>query len=273
LACGTVDAAVQAAPDGQMTSTQPVADEADALAKKLSNPIAAMISVPFQSNFDWGGGPRGDGFQYKMNIQPVIPFHLNDCWNLITRTIIPVIQQDDIAGTYARPSGSQFGLGDTVFSAWLSPAEPTSSGWILGAGPALMLPTGTQDMLTANQWGAGPTIIALKMQDKVTYGALVNHIWSYGGRGGRSRVNLTFMQPFVTYLLGGGWTAALNTESTYDWTGGEWTIPVNLMINKMFEVGKMPMQGQFGVRYYADKPANGPDWGLRLTITMLLPNS
>ena len=271
LAPAGTHAAVQATHDGQMTSNQAPADDADALAKKLANPIAAMISVPFQNNFDWGGGPRGDGFQYKMNIQPVIPFHLNEDWNLITRTIIPVVQQDDVAGTYLRPSGSQFGLSDTLFSAWLSPVKPTSGGWIWGLGPALLFPTGTDDMLTANQWAAGPTAIALKQDGKFTYGALANQVWSYAGNGGRASVNQTFFQPFFVYGPGGGWSFALNTESTYDWTGNQWTIPINLMANKVSKIGTLPVQWQAGVRYYADKPDNGPDWGLRFGFTLLLP--
>lgn len=270
LASGGAQAAVQAA-DGQMTSSQAPASDADELAQKLANPIAAMISVPFQNNFDWGGGPRGDGFQYKMNIQPVIPFKLNDTWNLITRTIIPVIQQDDIAGTYARPSGSQFGLGDTSFSAWLSPVAPTSSGWIWGVGPSMLLPTGTDNMLTGNQWGLGPTAIVLKQDGKFTYGALVSHTWSLAGRGGAQRLNLTFLQPFFAYNPGGGWTYSLNTESSYDWTGEQWTIPINLMVSKMIKLGKTPAQLQVGVRYYADAPDNGADWGARLGLTLLFP--
>jgi hypothetical protein len=240
----------------------------DALAKKLANPIASMISVPFQNNFDWGGGPNGDGFQWKMNIQPVIPFHLNDDWNLITRTIIPVISQKNIIGTT-----SQSGLSDTLLAAWFSPKEPTSNGWILGAGPALLFPTGTDDLLTANQWGAGPTAIALRQQGKFTYGALANHVWSYAGSGGRAQLNQTFLQPFFTYLPGGGWTYAINTESSYDWAASQWTIPINVSVSKMILIKETSTQWQVGARYYAAKPDNGPNWGLRFNVTIIIPES
>src|SRR6266571_282840 len=117
------------------------AQEAE-LAKKLQNPVAALIQVPLQNNFDFGGGPSGDGFQYKLNIQPVIPISLNEDWNLISRTILPVVYQENIIGT-----SSQSGLSDTSESLFFSPKAPTSGGWIWGAGPVLLLPTATDDRL------------------------------------------------------------------------------------------------------------------------------
>lgn len=267
------DAASVAEPDGSMITTSSAASEeaGDSLAQQLANPIAALISVPFQNNFDFGAGPNGDGFQWKMNVQPVIPLSLNETWNLITRTIIPVVSQSDVGGTRLNPSGSQTGLSDTVFSAWFSPKEANSSGWIWGVGPAMLIPTGTDTLLTSNQWAAGPTVIALKQSGKFTYGALVNHLWSYAGTGGRSRVNTTFIQPFVSYLPGDGWTYSLNTESSYDWTGSQWTLPINLMAAKMITIGKMPTQWQLGARYYAAKADQGPEWGLRFGVTLLFP--
>lgn len=252
-------------------ATAPGGARVDALAKKLANPIASLNIVPFQNNFDWGGGPRGDGFQWKMNIQPVIPFKLNDDWNLITRTIVPVIHQDDIAGTFARPSGSQTGLGDTLFSAWFSPVEPSSNGWILGIGPALSLPTGTHDLLTSDKWAAGPTVIALKQEKGWTYGALLNHLWDFAGRDSRSSVNNTFIQPFLTLNRPGGWSYTINTESSYNWQANQWTVPVNIMINKVVKFGKQPVQFQLGGRYYVEKPDSGPEWGLRCGVIFLFP--
>jgi hypothetical protein len=264
-------AAVQANDSHLSTTSDTAPVSADELAKKLANPIASMISVPFQNNFDWGAGPNGDGFKWSMNIQPVIPIKLNDRWNLITRTIIPIVSQDDIGGTPLMPSGSQTGLGDVLVSAWFSPVEPTSNGWILGVGPALSFPTGTNNLLTSDKWLAGPTVIALKQQGSWTYGALVNHLWDYAGDDSRGSVNNTFIQPFLSLNQPGGWTYSLNTESSYDWQASQWTVPVNLAVSKLVKFGNQPVQFQLGGRYYVEKPDNGPEWGLRFGVTFLFP--
>jgi hypothetical protein len=243
-----------------------VADDAAELAKKLSNPVAALISVPLQNNFDFGAGPNGDGFQYKLNIQPVVPFSLNADWNLISRTIVPYVYQEDVIGT-----SSQSGLSDTVQSLFLSPKEPTGGGWIWGAGPVLLLPTATDDLLGTEKWGAGPTAVLLKQEHGWTYGALANHIWSFAGEDSRADVNATFLQPFLNYTTKKHTTFTLNSESTYDWENEQWTVPLNLGVAQLLKVGKLPVQFLVGGRYYAEKPANGPDWGLRFAITFLFP--
>jgi len=242
------------------------ADAAAELAKKLSNPVAALISVPLQSNFDFGAGPNGDGFQYKLNIQPVIPFSLSEDWNLISRTILPVISQHDVIGT-----SSQDGLSDTLQSFFFSPKEPTSGGWIWGVGPALLLPTATDELLGTEKWGAGPTAVLLKQEHGWTYGMLANHIWSFAGDSERADVNSTYLQPFLTYTTKKQTSFTFNTESTYDWEAEQWTVPLNVGVAQLMKVGKMPIQFQFGGRYYADHPDNGPEWGLRFTVTFLFP--
>jgi hypothetical protein len=155
-------------------------DESQELAKQLSNPVASLISVPFQFNYDEGFGPN-DGERVTLNIQPVIPISLNDDWTLISRTILPVIWQNDIA----RDSGEQSGLGDITQSLFFSPKNPGPSGIIWGVGPAFLVPTGTDDLLGTGKWGAGPTAVVLKQIDGWTVGALANHIWSFAGDGDR----------------------------------------------------------------------------------------
>jgi hypothetical protein len=239
---------------------------AAALAKATLNPIASLISVPLQNNFDFGGGPDGDGFQYKLNIQPVIPISLTEDWDVISRTILPYIYQDNINGT-----SSQSGLSDTVQSFFFSPVKPTPSGWIWGGGPVLQLPTATDDLLGEEKWGAGPTGVVLKQQGPWTYGMLFNHIWSFAGEDERPDVNRTFLQPFVAYTTKTFTSFGLNTESTYDWTGDQWNVPINLFVQQLLKIGKQPIALQFGGRYYAEGPSGGPEWGLRFQIQLLFP--
>jgi hypothetical protein len=241
-------------------------DEAAELAKKLSNPVAALISVPFQNNFEFGGGPNDDGFRYLLNFQPVIPISLNTNWNLISRTILPIIKQHDLVN-----NGSQSGLGDITQSLFFSPKAPTSSGWIWGAGPAFLIPTATEDLLGTEKLGLGPTAVVLKQEHGWTYGALANQIWSVAGNDSRQDISATFLQPFLSYTTKHQTTLTLNTESSYDWKNEQWTVPINLMLAQLVKVGKMPVQFQVGVKYYADGPTSSPDWGIRFTVICLFP--
>ncbi len=252
--------------------TRPVAataDEGDAteLAKKLQNPVASLNSVPFHSNFDSGIGPRNDGFRYTLNVQPVIPISLTTDLNLITRVILPVIYQTDIFPG----SGDQFGLGDTTASFFLSPSKPLLGSLILGVGPVFLLPTGTDDLLSARKWGAGPTLVALTQQGPWTVGILANHIWSFAGDDDRPPVSSTFLQPFLAYALPGAVTLSLNTESTYDWKSEQWTVPIQLGVSKVFKFGKLPVSLGLNGRYWAERPDSAPEWGIRFIATFLFP--
>jgi hypothetical protein len=235
------------------------------LAKKLQNPVANLISVPFQNNVDFRIGPK-DALRYTLNVQPVIPISLSENWNLITRTIVPIIYAEPpVAG-----AGYHSGLGDVVQSFFLSPTQPVK-GWILGAGPVFLWPTASNNALGGGKWGAGPTAVALRQENGWTYGALANHIWSYAGDSNRQEVNATFLQPFVAYTTKTYTTVGLNTESTYDWTNDQWTVPVNLTVAQLLKIGKLPIQFTIGGRYYAARPAGGPDWGIRFAVTFLFP--
>lgn len=243
-------------------------DEAAELAKKLANPVASLISVPIQANYDENLGPDEDGSVWRINIQPVIPITLNDDWNLISRTILPVVDQSDIPTNGVNESG----IGDVLQSVFFSPKEPGERGWIWGAGPVLLLPTGSEDALSTEKWGAGPTAVGLKQVGPWTYGALVNHVWSFEGEDDRADVNATFIQPFLTYITKTKTTLALNTESTYDWEGEEWSVPINVNVLQLLKIGPQIMQVGVGARYWADSPDGGPeDWGARAQLTFLFP--
>ncbi len=236
-------------------------------AKKLANPLASMISLPIQANYQPNMGANDEGSQWLTNVQPVIPIELNDDWNIISRTIIPLISKD----TGIPGESTINAVGDIVQSAWLSPKELTDNGWVWGVGAAFLIPSGSE--LSARKWGIGPTAVALKQDGPWTYGGLTNHIWDFAGSDGvTTQVNQTFVQPFLTYITPQAVTVALNTESTYDWRAEQWTVPVNLMVMKVLKVGTQLVQVGGGVTYWAEAPESGPEgWGARLILTFIFP--
>lgn len=238
-----------------------------AIAKQLANPVANLISVPFQYNYNDGFGPQ-DGHQSYVNVQPVIPFSVSPDWNVIVRTIVPVIDQTDVVpGT-----GSQFGLGNTTQSLFLSPKKPGADGIVWGVGPVFLWPTATEDELGPDKWGAGPTVVALKQTGPWTVGFLGNHIWSYAGDDDAEDISSTFLQPFVNYTTKKATSFTFNTETTYDWKDSEWSVPINADVFQLIKVGGQRLQVGGGVRYWAQSPEGGAqDWGARFAVTFLFP--
>ncbi|QDK98444.1 transporter [Acinetobacter tandoii] len=243
------------------------ADTAD-LAKQLSNPVAAMISVPFQFNYDENIGANEDIERYQLNIQPVVPISLNEDWNLISRTVLPVVVQ-----TYGDSAkDDDWGTGDTVQSLFLSPKEPGPGGIIWGFGPAMLLPTASEKTLGADQWGLGPTGVVLKQMNGWTFGALANHIWAVEHKDNAEGVSSTFVQPFITYTYPNSVTIALNSEATYDWNSEDSTIPINLNVTKIVNLSGQLISVGGGVRYWAeDTTGSAKDWGGRLQATFIFP--
>jgi hypothetical protein len=193
---------------------------------------------------------------------------LNEDWNVISRTILPIIDQDDVPAVGLGESG----IGDITQSLFFSPKEPTAGGFIWGVGPVFVLPTASDNALGGEKWGVGPTGVVLKQEGPWTFGMLANHIESFAGDDDRNYVSASFIQPFISYITKTKTTIGLNTESTYDWNSEEWSVPINFTVSQLLKIGPQIIQVGGGVRYWADSPDAGPeDWGIRLQLTFLFP--
>lgn len=249
---------------------QPAAanDEEAELAKKTLNPVASLISLPIKYDYNGDLGPTESGNQSILTVQPVIPISINEDWNVISRTIIPVISVHNIVPG----AGTQQGLGDTTAQFYFSPKKPTEGGWIWGVGPQFLLPTGASNF-TASRWGTGPTAVVLKQESGWTYGALASQMWSMSNDSQKSDYSSLFVQPFLAFTTKTYTTAGINTESSYNWKARQWSVPVNLTLTQILKVGKQPLSLQVGTRYWADTPDSvGPKgWGYRFQLTLLFP--
>lgn len=217
---------------------EPKHDAAE-LAKQLSNPVASLVSVPFQSNWDFGVGPGPDNdTRYLLNFQPVLPFAMTKDWNLIARVIVPYVSQPSLAP--GSPPAS--GISDILVSGFFSPSQPKKFIW--GVGPALQLPVAAESTLGSGQWAVGPTGLILKQSGAWTYGALVNHVWSVAGDDSRPDVSQTFLQPFAAYTTAKATTFTLNSASTANWkasSGNTWTVPVIFQVSQLVKLGRRPL--------------------------------
>lgn len=253
----------------QSPSTQPAGagagDDAE-LAKKLSNPISDLVSVPFQFNWEQNVGPDQQT-RFVLNVQPVIPFSLTPKWNMITRVIVPFVSQPPLfeGGTAAS------GVSDILTSFFFSPRTGSSFTW--GAGPVISLPSTAEPTLGTEKWSAGPTVVALKQTGPWTYGALWNQVWSFSGNSKREDVNQMFVQPFLAYTTKKALTLTVQSESTGNFKADEkqWTVPINFVVSKVSSFGTFPASYQIGFGAFAAHPETGPSWKIRGAIVLLLP--
>lgn len=236
------------------------------LAKQLANPIANLISIPFQNNFDTGLGAAGGGSRYTLRFQPVMPFSVNKDWNFVARPIFTYIDQQNIYG-----SSRQSGLSDTQLEMFLSPANFKEGGMMWGAGTILLLPTAGQAAIGTEKWGIGPSICVLKQNGPWTCGALANQVWSFAGNSARSDINLSYLQPFACHSSKTGTTFSLQSEISYNWMAKNWTIPLEAGISQIVPLfGHYTSFGLTGM-YNLESPGNISKWSTRFVATLILP--
>lgn len=242
-------------------------DKKQELARDLQNPVAELISVPLQNNFDNGLGPEGKGFRYTFKLQPIIPKSLNANWNFILYPLLPYISQHDVIG-----HTNQQGLGDIDIQAFFSPKNEGPGGILWGAGAIMLLPTATDDNLGLKKWGVGPSGVVLKQLGLWTAGILANHIFSFASAGNDGKnISSTNLQPFLAYTFNSGFNISLSSESIYDWQAKQWTVPVIAGISQIMPVcGHLINLGLSG-SYYAQRPEESAKWGLNFTVTFVIP--
>ena len=242
-------------------------DKTSALAKAAQNPLAAMISMPFQNYTNFNIGPDNDT-QNVLLFQPVMPFDLNDDWVIIGRTIIPITTQPgSLTG-----DGTKTGLGNTQVVPYFSPKE-TFHDWIWGVAPVLMLPASNTNY-GSKEWGGGLSALAVKMPGKWVIGGVLTQIWAPSGDES-PQINSTTLQYFVNYNLADGWYLSSAPIMTYNWhakSGDRWNVPIGGGGGKIFHWGKQPIN--FSLRAYTNvvKPTdNSSDWTLQTTLTWMFP--
>lgn len=242
---------------------------AQELAKISQNPVGNLVSVPFQNNTNFNTGPR-DGTQNVLNIQPVIPINVNSEWNIITRTIMPVITQPG----FAPGQDSTTGLGDIQFAAFLSPAQP--KGLIWGVGAIAQMPTNSNNRLGNDNWGLGPNFVVLKLEkgNPWVYGALVNNIWSLSSNKQGGSYNNGLIQPFLNYNYSDGTYLTTSPIITANWKADNserWTVPLGGGVGKIFHIGKLPVNTQLSAYYNVVKPDDAANWQLRVQVQFMFP--
>ena len=240
-------------------------EEKRELAKQLSNPVANLVSVPFQFNWEQNVGPHEDT-RFILNVQPVMPFSLTEKLNLIARVIVPLVSQPALSESGA----PTFGVSDILTSFFFSPKE---SSFTWGVGPVINFPSTSEPTLGTGKWSVGPTLVVLKQKGPWTVGALINQTWSVAGNDDRQAVNQMFLHPFAPYNTKRLWTITLQSETTANWEAEDdkWTVPVNLLFAKLSSFGPFPASYQFGFGVFAAHPDTGPTWKIRGAIVILLP--
>ena len=236
------------------------------LAKQSQNPINTLISVPFENISSFNNGPN-DAYVNTLLMKPVLPVQISEKWNLINRTIVPIIYQGELIDGI----GTKFGMGDVTYQGFLSPAKPGKFIW--GVGPTVSFPTGAQRM-TSDKWSAGPAMVGLAMPGNWVVGALAFNIWSFAGDEDVTDVNAFSFQYFVNYNLPKGWYLSMSPTITANWkadSDNRWTVPFGGGFGRVFKIGKQPVNMGIKAYYNVEHPDNASNWNIAAQVTFLFP--
>ena len=236
------------------------------LAKKLSNPVSNLISIPFQNDFESGLGAGQNGSRYTLKVQPIVPVSFNKDWDLIIRPIVPLINQSNVYG-----SSAQKGLSDSQLQLFFLPKASVRDDVIWGAGPVFLFPTATEALLGSEKWGIGPNACVVKQTGPWTIGLLANHLWSFAGNSNRSNISMSYLQPFASHSNKHGFTFSFASETSYDWLADRWTIPLVCGISQILPAGGHLISAGASVIYHLQSPSNTSKWSARVSITLLFP--
>ena len=241
---------------------------ADDLAKQSQNPLGTIISMPFENNFYTNIGPS-DATAYALNLKPVYPVNLGEL-NLINRVVAPLVYQ----GERFEDEGSESGLGNITYQAFLSPAAPSEIIW--GLGPAFILPTNTDDRLGSDKWSAGPALVVLAKPGHWLFGTLAQHFCSFAGDSDENNVNLSSLQYFINYNFPTGWYLTTNPTMTANWdadSSDRYTVPLGGGAGRVVRFGQQPVDFKLQGFWSAEKPDGAADWALQLQMKLLFPKS
>ena len=244
------------------------AADASALAKASQNPIANLISVPFENNANFNAGPD-DKVLNVLNVKPVIPVKLNETWSLINRAIFPIISQPGVSGT--PESDRKNGLGDTVYQGFFTPTKPGKVIW--GIGPEIQIPTHSSYRLGNDRWAAGPALVVLTMPGHWVVGGLLSQVWDFTS-GDDEHISSLTAQPFANYNFGKGWYVTSAPVITANWkadSGEKWTVPLGGGVGRVMHWGKQPVNLKAAVYGNVVKPDDGPDYNVQLSLTFMFP--
>jgi len=234
------------------------------LEREDQNPLSRFAKVQFEDNAQFGFGPDNEVLNF-FRVQPVMPFHLNQNWDLVTRLIIPVVHQPFPESTD--------GLSDINVQLFLTPAQTGKFIW--GVGPAFILPTATDELIGTEKWSAGPAAAAVYINGPWLIGVVAQNVISFAGDDSRDDVNAMTVRPTINYNFPNGWYLSSSPSIAANWKAdskNRWFVPMGGGVGKVFHVGGQKMSALFESYYHVVSPEIGPDWQMRLQISFLYGN-